>query len=141
MYLLLPSVIILKYCLCHLSGSCNMVIFLCHGMYYSSSPGHDVAPMEISNSSSTAAAHVSETTLTVADGNCWQHCMAKFLTHQRLPFPSSELPNVLQHIKPKMIASPQGPRMQLNHEAVAFLRREMTAFLHGCEGVVVVEGK
>ena len=31
--------------------------------------------------------------------------------------------------------------MQLNPEAVVFLRNEMTVFLNGCEGVVVEEGK
>ena len=114
-------------------------MFLWHVLYHSTE--HELAPMIISDSSSTMAVHVSETTLVVVDGNCWQHCIGAFITHPRLPFPSSELPNQLQHITPKMIASPKGPRMQLNPEAVVFLRNEMTAFFNGCEGVAVEEGK
>ena len=67
--------------------------------------------------------------------------MGAFITHPQLLFPSSGLPAVLQHIKPKMIASPQGLHMQLNCEAVTFMRQEMTTLLNGCEGVVVVEEK
>ena len=97
--------------------------------------------MKKSDSLSTTAAHVSETRFVVADGSCWQHCISAFITHRRLQFPLSELPTQLQHITPKMIASPKGPCMQLTPEAVVFLRNEMTSFLNGCEGVVIEEGK
>ena len=84
------------------------------------------------------------TTLTVQDGNSWQHAFAVYLAHHRLQFPLSELPVQLQasqHSYFSIIESPRGERRLVNRTAVEFMRNEVTRLLSRCKDVVVIEGQ